>query len=190
MLSIDDALEKILAQSIPTKKLLTATLKTAFNQILAEDQFATVDVPPNDNSAMDGYAVRVEDVEKKQTLPISQIIKAGSIASPLTPGTAARIFTGAEIPAGANAVVMQEECKKEDNLVTLPNSLTPQQNIRPRGQDIKQGDCLVQRGQRLNPAHIGLLATSGIANFPVFKPLSVAIFSTSSSRIVSQSFDC
>jgi molybdopterin molybdotransferase len=124
---------------------------------------------------MDGYAVRSEDLPG--VLPISQRIPAGHPPTPLTPGTAARIFTGAVIPAGADAVILQEDAERTEDAVRLPQAVSGQ-HIRRRGDDIQPGDRLVGRGQWLQPHDIGLLASVGLDEVGVFQPLKVALLTT------------
>jgi molybdopterin molybdotransferase len=190
MLPIDDAIAQMCQQAIPlttsTKDLERVHLIAATGRILAEDIRSTIHVPPADNSAMDGYAINVDDLVQSTTLPISQVINAGHPPSPLVNGTAARIFTGAEIPMGANAVVMQEHCEvqcqasgeSQANTVTLPSSVVLNNNIRLQGQDIHQGDIILTKGKYLHPQDIGLIASVGIAEVAVFRKLRVAILST------------
>src|SRR5437660_3911160 len=113
LLSVDEALEQMLAGARPVREIEEVPTLEATNRVLAEPQRSTMDVPPMDNSAMDGYAVRVADLQSAKKLKVSQKIMAGSVGRALEPGTAARIFTGAPIPAGADAIVMQEHCRTE-----------------------------------------------------------------------------
>ena len=111
MLSFEEALARLLAAAVPVAETLAVPTLEAAGRVLAADQLAPLDAPPLDNSAMDGYAVRAADVAAAGiVLPVAQRIPAGSVGVPLQPGTAARIFTGAPMPAGADAVVMQERC--------------------------------------------------------------------------------
>ena len=125
---------------------------------------------------MDGYALRVADAG--QALPVSQRIPAGAVPAPLAAGSAARIFTGAPVPAGADCVVMQENCEENDGEVRVPGGLSVGDNIRPRGQDIQVGETALQGGRRLRPQDLGLLASLGLAEVPVYRPLRVAVLST------------
>jgi molybdopterin molybdotransferase len=185
MLAINDALNQVL----DTAKKLNAERKIIIDYLpideslgftLAKDQISSINVPPADNSAMDGYAINCETLltEKSTQLIISQTIAAGHSPQKLAKNTAARILTGAEIPEGANAVVMQEQCEVKDNNVIIPCDIKKNNNIRTKGQDIKVGDCILNQGRVLSPQDIGLLASIGIANVPVFRPLTVAILST------------
>ncbi|HEY7883676.1 MAG TPA: molybdopterin molybdotransferase MoeA, partial [Cellvibrionaceae bacterium] len=153
-------------------------LAQSLNRILAEDVNASIDVPPAANSAMDGYALASANVKPGQRLLISQHIAAGSLAQPLVPATAARILTGGEIPFGANAVIIQENCLHEGEHIVLQTPVSSGDNIRPRGQDIARGSRLFEHGQRLGPADLGLLASINISQVPVFKSLSVSLLCT------------
>ncbi|MCL4104253.1 UNVERIFIED_CONTAM: hypothetical protein GTU68_035115 [Idotea baltica] len=130
---------------------------------------------------MDGYALRLADAS--QPLEVSQRIPAGAVGVSLAPGTAARIFTGATIPDGADVVVMQENCQLVDGAVRIEGALALHQNIRPKGQDVTKGDLVLAAGRRLRPQDLGLLASVGVAHVTVYKPLKVAILSTGNELI-------
>lgn len=177
---VEKALETLLSSAQAITETEMVPVEQALGRVLAKDQLSTVDVPPADNSAMDGFAYSSTDAQAtgQTTLPISQRIPAGVAPQPLQPGTAARIFTGAEVPAGADIVVMQENCEWTNDDVTLPVSSNPGDNIRPRGQDIKSGSVIICRGHRIKPQDMGLLASVGIAEAPVYRKLKVAVLST------------
>ena len=172
---LSEALERILATVEAKPDWEMVALEAAPSRYCAENINATLSVPPADNSAMDGYAVASQDVPG--TLPISQRVPAGQVPSPMEVGTAARIFTGAEIPAGADAVILQEDAEAEEGRVTLPTA-QPGQHIRRRGSDIQPGSELVAAGHRLKAQDIGLLASVGLDSVPVFRPLNVAVLTT------------
>lgn len=154
-------------------------LKDALGRVLAADVVSSIDVPPADNSAMDGYALRQADwTSADHALEISQRITAGTPPAPLKPGTAARIFTGAETPQGADVVVMQEKSRADGNQVYLDAVGNIGANIRPKGQDIIQGGTILQKGHRLRAQDLGLIASLGIASIEVRRRLRVAIIST------------
>ncbi len=179
MLSFDDALSRLLGsvQSVAEVRYLP-TLATA-GRVLAESQQATVDAPPLDNAAMDGYALALADVAQPGIcLPVAQRIAAGSVGSRLQPGTAARIFTGAPIPAGADAVVMQELCEHAADAVRINHLPQAGEHIRRAGSDIAAGSEILPAGQRLRPQDIALAASVGIAQLPVFRRLRVALLCT------------
>lgn len=176
LLPVAEALEQVLARAVPAQAVVELPLIDALGAVLAQDVVSAVDVPGEDNSAMDGYALRAADADKP--LPVSQRIAAGAGAAPLQAGTCARIFTGAVIPAGADTVVMQENCSLDNDLVRVTGALVPGQNIRPRGQDIAANATVLQRGRVLRPQDMGLLASVGSALVPVYRPLRVAVLST------------
>jgi molybdopterin molybdotransferase len=190
LMPVADALSAILAAAQPLAAVETVPLLQALGRVLAADQRSTLDVPPCDNSAMDGYAVRVVDLaDDNAVLPVSQRIPAGTMGGPLAAGTAARIFTGAAIPPGADSVVMQEDVELlEGSAITgsvikagaikVCCEIRPGQHIRPQGQDIATGSVVVKQGKRLKPQDIGLLASIGVTAVPVFRRLKVAILST------------
>lgn len=148
-------------------------------RILAEDFLAPVAVPPWDNSAMDGFAVSAADVESVPvTLKVSQRIAAGEVGSTLEPGTAARIFTGAPLPQGANAVVMQENTEAAAGQVTVVQSVVAGENLRRQGEDIGKGETLFHAGHRFLPQDIGVLASVGATEVNVKRKLKVALLTT------------
>jgi molybdopterin molybdotransferase len=154
-------------------------LTAALRRVLAADQRAAIDVPGHDNSAMDGYALNSGDLDTHgRRLRISQRIPAGSTPGPLEPGTAARIFTGAPLPPGADTVVMQENCRQDGEEVVLPEVVGRGDHVRRAGEDIARGDIVLARGTRLAPPHIGLLASLGLETVPVVRRPCVAVIST------------
>ena len=168
LLALDDVHARLLAAVQPT--LLTESVSTfyALGRVLAADVVSIVDVPPGDNSAMDGYAMRCADVPVAGTvLPVSQRIPAGVVGEPLQPGTAARIFTGAQVPVGADAVVMQEQCEALDGGVRVKRVPEPGLVIRRQGEDMARGRVILSRGTRLTPQALGLAATAGAARLEV-----------------------
>ncbi|MBK9469967.1 MAG: molybdopterin molybdotransferase MoeA [Gammaproteobacteria bacterium] len=177
--SVEAALAHILADITPLEGTEVLPLARLRGRVLAADAIAAIDVPPADNSSMDGYALRHADLEAGQRdFAISQRIAAGAVGTMLAPGTAARIFTGAEVPPGADCVVIQENCSVADGVVTVLQPVVPGDNIRRRGQDIAVGSAIVAAGTRLGAAHAGLLAAVGMARATVFARLRVAILST------------
>ncbi|MEZ5528692.1 MAG: molybdopterin molybdotransferase MoeA [Porticoccaceae bacterium] len=180
LMTVEQALERLLSAVRPMADIETVPLLQALGRVLAADQLSPVDVPPADNSAMDGFALRFADCNPgaETTLPISQRIPAGAVPEHLQPGSAARIFTGAEVPAGADTVVMQEQCRWDDAQVTLAADIKSGANIRPTGQDIRNGATVLSRGHRLKPQDLGLLASVGIAEVPVYRRLKVALLCT------------
>ena len=178
-LSFDEALAQLLAAARPVAEVEEVDTVSAVGRTLARAQASGITVPPLDNTAMDGYAVRAADVPAAGTrLPVSQRIPAGSVGTPLQPGTAARIFTGAPVPQGADAVVMQELCEHADGAVAINHVPRHGENIRRAGEDICSGAEILAAGTRLAPQDIGLAASVGLATLPVFRRLRVAVFFT------------
>lgn len=178
LMALEQAVDQMLAHARPAPPTEACTLPESYGRILAEDIPVPVDVPPADNSAVDGYAVRYGDVHTGDSLPVSARIPAGAAPGTLAPGTAARIFTGSEIPSGADAVVMQERTEALGGAVRILADLEPGQNIRRRGQDLRQGDIALTRGTRVRPQELGLLASMGHDRIPVYRRLRVAVLST------------
>jgi molybdopterin molybdotransferase len=184
LISVEQAIEKILSQASPVEQVESINILDALNRVLAEDLHSTIDVPGYDNSAMDGYAVRSDDCQTSGSeLPISQRIAAGQVGGLLEAGTAARIFTGAPIPEGADAVVMQEMCDpldngKGENKVKINTVVKAGANVRRAGEDIASGNTVLKAGKRLRPQELGLLASVGLAEIKVKRKLKVATFFT------------
>lgn len=179
LLSVDEAVARLVALAradLPSTE--TVTLAQAGNRVLAEAVIAGMDVPPEANSAMDGVAFRHADLPASGELRLSQRIPAGCAPQPLEPGTAARIFTGAVIPIGADTVVMQEDCRFHGDRVQVLQIPEPGANIRPAGQDVAAGQRVLEAGARLRAPAIGLLASLGLDSVRVYRPLRVAILCT------------
>ena len=177
---LDAALAELLAQATLLPGADTVATFDADGRVLLHSATSPLQVPPQDNSAMDGYALRCADVAAPgAVLPVSQRIAAGSAAAPLQPGTAARIFTGAPVPPGADAVLMQEDCEAlEDGRVRANAVPQSGQWIRRAGEDITQGAVVLHAGTRLSPAELGLAASIGLAQLQVARRPRVALFST------------
>lgn len=177
--TISAALAHLLAQVPTAPSCEEQCIDQALGRVLAASCQATQDVPAYDNSAMDGYAVRCADITAPGTrVALSQTIAAGHPGTALAAGTAARIFTGAAIPNGADAVVMQENTHADNGTVTLLEQPQPGQNIRRHGHDVAQGSTVLSAGQRLRPQDLGLLASLGIGSVRVHRPLTVALVNT------------
>ena len=174
-----EAFDKIL-QSLPgVVDQESVALLNAVGRILAADLVSQVDVPPLDNSAMDGYAVRTADlVSEPMVLRVTQRIVAGQVGTPVSAGEAARIFTGAPVPEGADAVVMQEKTRLDGDQVEILQAAVPGQNLRDAGDDIREGETLLHSGRRLRPQDIGLAASVGLTELPVRRKLTVAVMTT------------
>ncbi len=184
MISVSEAIARLRENSHVRVAKETCELKACAGRVLATDIVAGINVPPADNSAMDGYALRREDWKgPDHPLEISQRITAGSPPESLKLGTTARIFTGAEIPEGADIVVMQEKCAVDGQLVRMESVGAIGANIRPKGQDIMNGAIVLHAGHRLRPQDIGLIASLGFAKVDVWQRLKVAIVSTGSELV-------
>jgi molybdopterin molybdotransferase len=179
LLSVEQAIEKVLSQANAVEQTETVTLLEALNRVLAEDVKSAIDVPGYDNSAMDGYAVDSDDCQKSgAVLPVTQRIPAGYVGSQLEKGTAARIFTGAPVPSGASAVVMQEMCEVSGDSVTVNTIVEDGCNVRRAGEDIARDSVVLPSGRRLRAQDLGLIASVGLAEFRVKRKLKVATFFT------------
>jgi len=179
MLSVDEALEVLLAGAKAVSEIEQVPALEASGRVLARALASTMDVPPMDNSAMDGYALRASEVSAPETrLKIAQRIAAGEVGKPLAAGTAARIFTGAPIPQGADAIVMQEFCAVEGDSVVVRKVPKPGEWVRRTGSDVRQGATVVQAGKRLLPQDTGLAASVGIATMPVYRRVRMGLFFT------------
>jgi molybdopterin molybdotransferase len=179
LLSVDEALERLLSGARPVAGRETVQTLDAAGRVLAEAQRSTMNVPPMDNSAMDGYAVRRADVRAPGTrLKVSQRIAAGSVGRPLAPGTAARIFTGAPVPDGADAIVIQEDTSAEADDVIVKKMPDPGEWIRRVASDIRAGDVILAPGIRLRPQDTGLAASVGVAELPVVRRVRLGLFFT------------
>jgi molybdopterin molybdotransferase len=179
LLSVDEALEVLLAGARPVTEVEQVPTLEAAGRVLARVQVSTMDVPPLDNSAMDGYAVRTADIKAPDTkLRVAQRIMAGSVGAALAPGTAARIFTGAPIPAGADAIVMQEFCAADGEYVVVKK--VPQRDawVRRRASDIARGAEVLAAGTKLRPQDTGLAASVGIKSLPVCRRVRMGLFFT------------
>jgi molybdopterin molybdotransferase len=183
LLDMDQALDLLLSHARPLTQTETVDLLAGLGRVLAEPLISPVVVPPWDNSAMDGYGVRTADLGPDGArLPVTQRIPAGARGEPLVPRSAARIFTGAPVPAGADAVVVQEVCTSGEDAagtwVQIPGGIAPGAHIRRAGEDIAAGAEVIPAGTRLGPQHLGLAASVGAATLPVYRRLRVAVFST------------
>jgi molybdopterin molybdotransferase len=179
LLTLDETLPQLLARAQALTRVQTVSTFEADGRVLAQSVVSALQVPPHDNSAMDGYAVRVADcTQAGVSLQVTQRIPAGSQGTPLQAGQAARIFTGAPTPVGADAVVMQEECEAEGDQVKVLKVPTLGQSIRRAGEDVALGAEVLPKGTRLNPASLGLAASIGLAQLKVVAKPRVALFST------------
>ena len=180
LLPLADALALIAERVTPVTGVETVALADAAGRVLAEPLVAPLTQPPFTNSAMDGFAVRADDLaDGSRRLPVVARIAAGHPSlEDLPPGTAAEIFTGAPLPAGFDTVVMVEDCKIEEGDVILPERIKPGSNVRLAGIDFKEGDTLIPAGLRLRPQDIGIAAAIGTLKLAVRKRLKIGLFST------------
>ena len=179
LLAVRAALDVLLAAARPLADVEDVDTLEANGRVLAVDQVAPLDVPAADNTQMDGYAVRAADCAGgAAVLRIAQRIPAGSVGQPLEPGTAARIFTGALIPEGADAVVMQEQCEADGDRVTVRHAPRAGEWIRRAGEDVRAGAVVLAAGTRLRAQELGLAASIGLARLPLRRRLRVAVFFT------------
>nr|WP_255530686.1 gephyrin-like molybdotransferase Glp [Polynucleobacter sp. UB-Tiil-W10] len=181
MLTAQQALDHLLSHAKTVGESEKVTMQAALGRVLSENVHSLVDVPPLDNTAMDGYAIRSADAATPgKSLKIAQRIPAGSMGTPLESGTAARIFTGAPVPPGADAVVMQEDCtlEGESGKVTINIAPTAGQWIRRRGEDLTAGKTALTAGTFLRPQELGVAASAGLTHLSVKRRVKVAAFFT------------
>ncbi|CAM3801137.1 molybdopterin molybdotransferase MoeA [Vibrio aquimaris] len=180
LMPINDAIAKMLASIKPVQTDLPLPLLDAIGYVLAEDINSPIFVPPFANSAMDGFAVRIEDLGQNKALPVAGTSYAGQPFSGTWPkNTCVRIMTGAPVPKGCDAVIMQEKAQVTDQgAIFEASNIQPQSNIRPKGDDIKQGDLVLPKGARLTARDIPMIASLGISHVNVFRKPRVAFFST------------
>ncbi len=180
MLATADALATLLSAASPVIGSEFIPTLEASGRVLAADVVSPLDVPPMNTSSMDGYAIHAADVTThgNRRLPVSQRIPAGHAPEPLKPGTAARIFTGATVPPGADAVVMQEQTEADGDEVTILHSPRPGEWITAQGADIQSGSVILPAGTRLTPQALGLAASVGCAELEVRRRVRVAVFFT------------
>ena len=180
LVSVEQALGFLLARARAPDEEEQVDLPRARGRVLSRPQVSRIDVPRFANSSMDGYAVRSADAGAagRHRLRVAQRVAAGELPEALGRGEAARIFTGAPLPAGADAVVIQEDCAREGDMVSFDGPLLAGANVRPRANDIAAGEEVLAAGLRLRPQELGLAASVGLASLPVYRPLRVAIFSS------------
>ena len=176
---VNEALQFLTERATLVNEAENIAVLQALGRVLAEPVVSRVNVPPLDNSAMDGYAVNTEDLaDGHTTLPVSQRIPAGTTGEALRKGTAARIFTGAPVPPGADVVVMQENTSVEGDNVTILKNPVPGQNIRRAGEDMGEGDTIMSAGKLVRAQEMGLAASVGVAELAVYRRVRVALFMT------------
>jgi molybdopterin molybdotransferase len=180
MLSVEEARAYLLDRARRIEETEPITIEDSLGRIVTADVEAPIDVPGHANSAMDGYAVRSTDIpdEGEATLRVTQRITAGEVGSTVAAGEAARIFTGAPIPEGADAIAIQEDCRRDGASVTVPGPLAPGTFVRPRGNDIRCGAVVLAAGTRVRPQEMGVAASVGIERIDVRRRPRVAIVSS------------
>ena len=183
LMSADDALSFLIDSASVTAKTEAVSLDDSLGRILASDIHSTINVPGFDNSAMDGYTIALNNSQVAQenlSFKVVDRIAAGSTGKDLNSGSAARIFTGAPIPKGANTVVMQEECKlsEDKSQITVARAINLNENIRPTGNDILKGNVILSSGKQIKPQDISLAASVGVGELVVFKKIKVGVFFT------------
>ncbi|NVJ56926.1 MAG: molybdopterin molybdotransferase MoeA [Vibrionaceae bacterium] len=180
LMPLEDAMENMLSRIKPIQTTLQLPLAEAIGYVLAEDILSPIFVPPFDNSAMDGYAIRIADLNNNATMPVAGKSFAGQPFEGEWPqGSCVRIMTGAKIPDGCDAVIMQENTViGEDGVTFTQTEVKPQNNIRPTGDDIRKGDIVLPKGSRLTSRDIPMIATLGVSHVTVVRKPRVAFFST------------
>lgn len=179
MKTFDEALAYLLEQATPIKPTETRSVSESEGFVLAQGIVSDINVPPHNNSMMDGYVMNSQDFDPTISYPVSQRICAGSVGEALKPGTIARIFTGALIPNNADMVIMQEETEEDGEKIKF-TAKTPQvgQNIRTLGEDISKGCEILKKGQQLQSQYLGLISSIGVKEVVVYQPLTIATFTT------------
>ena len=178
MLDFDVAQARLAEAGTRPQTTEDCPLHEAAGRILAQSLDATLDLPPADNSAMDGYAIRHADYHEGKAFPVQQRCFAGQQPQPLRPGNAIRLFTGSLMPEGADTVVMQEDCDETDDMLTIRLAPARGSHVRLRGEDVSQGKPLLPAGSVMGPAQIALLASQGYASVPVYPRLKIGILTT------------
>lgn len=178
MLDFDTAQDRLIQAAVRPTRSELVPIAQALGRVVATNVLANIAIPPADNSAMDGYAVRLTDTKAGQPLPIQQRCYAGDIPEALKPGHAIRLFTGSLMPAGADTVVMQEDCLEENDTVLVQSAPSLHANVRYKGEDMSQGKTIVLQGKTLNSGHIAILASQGITEIEVYPIPKIGILTT------------
>ncbi len=184
MLDFDQAQTLLANAAAPLTRREDVSPNQANGRVLAAPLVATLDLPPADNSAMDGYAIRLADWHAGQALPIQQRCFAGDVPEPLKAGFATRLFTGSLIPEGADTVVIQEDTQEADGQVLILQTPNLGQHVRKRGEDTRSGNTLLAAGVQLRAAHIALMASQGLSTVPVYAQLRIGILTTGDELVV------
>lgn len=183
LIPIEDALAFMLESDPAVAAVECNSIKACLNRVLAQEIRSPINVPPFDNSAMDGYAINAQDAlllarEGRITMPVSQRVSAGDAPEVLASNSAARIFTGASLPPKADTVIIQENVEVSDRGITFSSELTPHQNVRRSGQDVRMDAAVFKVGTLLGSAHLGVLASLGFTEVKTYRPIKVGFFST------------
>lgn len=178
MLDFDIAQSRLADAGKRPTTMETCPLYRAVGRVLAQPVIAMLDLPPADNSAMDGYAIRYSDYHPGRQFPVQQRCFAGVQPEPLQEGRTIRLFTGSLMPKGADTVVMQEDCDEVDNTLTIRANPQNGAHVRKQGGDVRKGDVLLTKGTQLDAAHIALLASQGLVDLSVYAQLRVGILTT------------
>src|SRR5215213_9256195 len=178
LLSVDEALAQLLSGATPVSDVEALSTLEVTGRVLARAQRSSMDVPPMDNSAMDGYAVRSAEIAPAARFRVTQRIMAGAVGKPLEAGSVARIFTGAPMPAGADAVIIQEHSQLAGDSVSFTTKPKPGEWVRYVGSDIRKGGEILASGKRLLPQDTGLAASVGIKTLPVYRKVRLGLFFT------------
>lgn len=180
-LTVDQAWERIFTDIAPVRGVERINVRRSLGRVLATDVLSDVDVPSDDNSAMDGYALRGTDLPASGTVTlhvVATVLAGHSYGEPLQPGECVRIMTGAPMPRGADTVVIQEKAERQGDEVRITADNKPGQNVRGAGEDLARGQCVLSSGQRVGPAELGMLGSMGLVEVSVYRKLRVAYFST------------
>ena len=177
LLSLETALERIIAMVKPLLEIEQAPLRESLGRVLAEDLLSPMDVPNHTNAAMDGYAVRAADLPRPTLTVIGTAWAGRAFDGALEPGQCARIMTGAVMPKNSDTVIMQEHVERDGNIVRVAPGQNAGQHVRHAGEDFPAGSVALSRGQRLFPAEIGMVASLGISELGVLRKPRVAVLS-------------
>ena len=178
MLDFDTAQDRLIQAAVRPTRTERIPVHSALGRIVADTVQASIDIPPADNSAMDGYAIRFADYQEGVGLAIQQRCYAGDIPDPLQAGKAIRLFTGSLMPAGADTVVIQENCTESDDVVQIQTAPAQGVNVRYRGEDMGQGKTILLKGETINSGHIAMLASQGITEIEVYPIPKIGILTT------------
>lgn len=181
MLSVDEGRSRILEQIVPPASNVTVPLKQALGQIVAADILSPVNVPQHTNSAMDGYAIRGDDLNRENYTVVAEVMAGHSYDKPLEAGQTVRIMTGAPVPANADTVIMREQASQDGDTVTFDTSkgaIIAGQNVRLAGEDLAIGEVAIEAGTQITAPELGMVASLGLDSVSIHQPIKVAIFST------------